>query len=245
MSTPATTNQDSEKLSAGPSLPTVITWLLVFSVAFAWIESAVVHYLHFHFYPDGFKFPLVEWKLSVLMVEVIREASTMIVLAAVAFFAGRSWWRRLAYFMTCLGIWDIFYYVWLLLFEGWPQSPLTDDLLFLIPVPWAGPVIAPVLVSVFLIVSAALIIWFEEKRGVFKPGLLVVSLTLLSWALILYSFMESAPMIIESLDIGPFNWWVFAFGLIVWCAAIARVVTSSSRYSVKNPHGNTQNPRIR
>jgi hypothetical protein len=46
--------------------------------------------------------------------------------------------------MFVFGIWDLFYYVWLKVCLGWPSSLLTWDVLFLIPVPWVGPVLAPV-----------------------------------------------------------------------------------------------------
>ena len=62
----------------------------------------------------------------------------------------RQW---LAGFMISFGVWDIFYYVFLRLLIGWPESLMTWDLLFLLPVPWVGPVIAPVLVSLSMIVA--------------------------------------------------------------------------------------------
>ncbi len=40
--------------------------------------------------------------------------------------------------------WDLSYYAFLRLISGWPQSLFTRDVLFLIPVPWIGPVITPI-----------------------------------------------------------------------------------------------------
>ena len=39
------------------------------------------------------------------------------------------------------GIWDIFYYVFLKIIYDWPKSLFDWDILFLIPLPWWGPVI--------------------------------------------------------------------------------------------------------
>ncbi|HUX08873.1 MAG TPA: hypothetical protein VMX35_16355 [Acidobacteriota bacterium] len=214
-----------------PSLRAAFFWLALFSIAFAWIESAVVHYLHYHFYPEGFAFPLVQWPAGVLVVELGREFSTIVVLAAVAFFAGRSWWRRFAWFMFAFGVWDIFYYIWLVLFEGWPQSLLTPDLLFLLPVPWAGPVIAPVLVSVFLVLSAIILVWIEERTGrvALRKGYIITVLG--AWALILLSFMLDSVRIITSGDIGPYHGEIFVPGLALWAAVLARIALARKDFS--------------
>ena len=55
------------------------------------------------------------------------------------------------------GVWDIFYYAFLRLIVGWPQSLWDWDVLFLIPLPWWGPVLAPVAIAVLLIVGATLV----------------------------------------------------------------------------------------
>jgi hypothetical protein len=54
--------------------------------------------------------------------------------------------RRLAF-----GVWDIFYYVFLKVLTGWPHSLMDWDILFLLPLPWWGPVIAPVSIAVLMI----------------------------------------------------------------------------------------------
>jgi hypothetical protein len=198
--------------------------LTLFAIAFAWIESAVVHYLHLHFYPDGFAFPLVLWPLELAAVEFGREIATVIVLATVAILAARTAWNRFAWFMFLFGIWDIFYYVWLQLFEGWPGDLLTMDLLFLVPVPWAGPVLAPVLVSIGLIISAVLILQSETRGVPFIPGKAAVILTLAGWAVILISFMWDAAPLIERGEAGTFHWEVFIAGMMLWIAGLGVVV---------------------
>jgi hypothetical protein len=194
--------------------------IVIFSIAFAAIESAVVHYLHMHFFPDGFSFPLPEWDPHFVSVEVGREAATVVVMFTVAYLAHQRWWGRFAWFMLIFGIWDIFYYVWLVVFEDWPESIFTPDLLFMIPVPWAGPVLSPVLVSIGLIVCAVLLLaGLDRGRG--GPSKITCALTLAGWFVILAAFMWEAPRILEDNDAGPFNWWIFGTGMLVWTIGIA------------------------
>src|ERR1035438_4418730 len=91
--------------------------------------------------------PELTWLLSV---EIAREAATIVMLVSVALVAGgRASW--LPSFAIAFGTWDIFYYVFLKLLLHWPASIMTWDILFLVPVPWAAPVLAPVVVSVTII----------------------------------------------------------------------------------------------
>ena len=62
---------------------------------------------------------------------------------------------------------DIFYYVGLKLILDWPPSFLTWDILFLIPVTWVGPVLAPIISSLVFIVFSVTIVVMQEK-GMFK-----------------------------------------------------------------------------
>lgn len=126
-------------------------WLLLFGVSFGLLEAAVVVYLRELYYPDGFRFPIVIIESRVAIIELVREAMTLLMLLGVAMATGRDGMDRFFVFGFLFGVWDIVYYVGLWLFLGWPASLLTWDVLFLIPVPWLGPVIYPVLVSLFLI----------------------------------------------------------------------------------------------
>ena len=126
-------------------------WLTLFGGAFGLLEAAVVVYLRELYYPDGFRFPIVVIPDHILTVELLRELTTLLMLFAVAIVGGRDRLDRFFVFAFLFGVWDIVYYLGLWLLLGWPPSLLTWDVLFLIPVPWLGPVIYPVLVSVFLI----------------------------------------------------------------------------------------------
>ena len=81
--------------------------------------------------------------MRILLVDLVREFGTMVMLAAMGLAIGRNLREWFAGFMIAFGVWDIFYYVFLKVILDWPASLWTWDLLFLLPVPWIGPVIAP------------------------------------------------------------------------------------------------------
>jgi hypothetical protein len=146
------------------------SWVVIFAVGFAWVEGAVVVYLREIFYQGSFYFPIVvNWEDGEYVahymtpVEIGREIATIIMLVAVGWASGRNLWQRFSLFMIAFGIWDIFYYIWLYVMIGWPGGLMTWDLLFLIPLPWVGPVITPVLISLTMISAGSLIIYFDEK----------------------------------------------------------------------------------
>ena len=54
-----------------------IFWILVFSIAMALVEAAVVVYLWALYYPEGFAFPLPMITVRHFIVELGREAATI------------------------------------------------------------------------------------------------------------------------------------------------------------------------
>lgn len=135
-----------------------ITISSIFAISMAFLEASVVVYLRELYYPNGFTFPLQFMSSRVFSVEIIREAYTIIMLFSVAFIAGRNKETRFAFFILCFAIWDIFYYIFLKAIIGWPDTFYTWDILFLIPTLWAGPVIAPIIVSLTMIVFFSVLI---------------------------------------------------------------------------------------
>jgi len=133
----------------------------VWAIAFAAVEAMVVYYLRklfalqydLHFVPADFHFPR-----DYLPYERAREAATMVMLLALGYLAGRTWWQRFAYWLFAFGVWDVFYYIWLYVMLRWPSSLGTRDLLFLIPDEWWAPVWQPVLASSVFIAVAVLIL---------------------------------------------------------------------------------------
>jgi len=140
--------------------------LVFFGIAFGYIESAVVVYLRAIFYPNGFTFPIVDFDDIAgfgpyLVTEIGREAATLVLMFTASYMLGRNLRRRFAYFLTIFAVWDIFYYVWLKVLIDWPASILDWDILFLIPAAWAGPVLAPVVTSLTMLIIAAVL--FSKK----------------------------------------------------------------------------------
>lgn len=140
-----------------------LIWVTLFGIAMAYLESAVVVYLRALMYPEGFSFPLAPVENQILITEVIREIATIIMLLGIAVISGKTFHERFAWFLFCFAIWDIFYYVFLKVLLGWPESLMTWDVLFLVPVTWVGPVITPVIASLTMILLAGFIIYFRAK----------------------------------------------------------------------------------
>jgi len=127
-------------------------WLAAYALAMGYLESAVVVYLRLLYYPQGFVVGGVVLPPYTLRVEMVREAATIIMIGAVSLLsAGRLWRNGIAAFLYIFGIWDISYYIFLKILLGWPESLMTTDVYFLIPVPWVGPVVVPVLCSIAII----------------------------------------------------------------------------------------------
>jgi hypothetical protein len=126
-------------------------WLTVFGAAMGLLEAAVVVYLRELYYPQGFLFPIVVMPVRIAVVELMREAMTLVMLAAVSVIAERRAIERFFVFAYLFGVWDLTYYAGLKIVLGWPESIWTWDILFLIPVPWLAPVFYPALISVLLI----------------------------------------------------------------------------------------------
>jgi hypothetical protein len=132
--------------------------VVIYAIAMAWVEAAVVFYLRTML--DRIE-PHQPRPLPMIgglgRAEMVREAATLVMLVAIGTLAGRRWRDRLGYTAMAFGFWDIFYYVFLKVLCGWPHSLLDWDILFLLPLPWWGPVLAPVLISILMIIWGTLV----------------------------------------------------------------------------------------
>ena len=166
-----------------PSVLRLFLGLFLCGVSFGNIEAAVVIYLrgyyeplHQRLYPEraaGDLLPLIpleawpdfgvagcNWQA----VELFREAATLVLILGVALMVGRGFHHGLAAFLFVFGLWDLFYYVFLWLLIHWPSSLLTWDILFLLPVPWVAPVLAPSLVALTMVIAGAAVLWREGSN---------------------------------------------------------------------------------
>jgi len=167
--------------------------VVIFAIAMAWVESAVVYDLRTlvkriePYQPNPL--PFVG---GLGPAELVRELATLVMLAMVGILAGQSWRQRLAYATLAFGIWDIFYYVFLRVICGWPHSLLDWDILFLLPLPWWGPVLAPVAIALLMVLWGTLASQEseEQNRSVESwPACLLAGIGML---LALYTFMADA-----------------------------------------------------
>ena len=166
----------------------IIFKVIIFAISFGFIEAAVVVYLR-HLLGIGFTPPHIERSeilfltpgiafldpqtavkiitdTALLNIERIREASTLVVLATVAAIAGKQLKEKLTFFFLAFGIWDIFYYIFLKFAIGWPKSFFDLDIFFLLPAPWVGPVLVPIIISLILIVGSLFYLLRKEKTSI-------------------------------------------------------------------------------
>lgn len=213
-------------------------WLVVvvFAIAMAWMESATVYYLRAlvdrmqPYQPNPL--PIAGTLGSV---ELVREGATLLMLLTTGMLAGRTWLRRLGYTAIAFGTWDIFYYVFLRIMSGWPASLFDWDILFLLPLPWWGPVLAPVCIAVLLIAWGTLVTQSSARMAMPR--------TSVSWiasgtgvALALVVFMADA---LQAMPGGAdqvrmvlptrFNWPLFSVALLLMAVPVVRGVGHETR----------------
>lgn len=201
-----------------------IILVIVFGVAFALVESSVVTYLRALYYPEGFSFPLRMLGASHVAVELAREFATIVMLAAIGFLAGTSGWQKFSYFMIAFGVWDIFYYVWLKAILNWPATLFDWDILFLIPFPWIGPVIAPMIVSAVMVFAGIIIIKQEEEYGPFHPLLASWMMAGIASAVILFTFMRDTDATIHSQMPRPYQYEFFVPAIVLYGFAMVLAI---------------------
>ncbi len=199
-----------------PRFRSVAIVIIAYAVAMAFLESAVVVYLQRALGIDPRAlFPAQQPAMvgDLAAIEVGREAATLVMLAAVGWLAGRGALERLAWTAVAFGTWDILYYAWLWVFIGWPPSLGTWDLLFLIPVPWAGPVWAPVAVSLALVgFGLAAARRLRAGRAV-RAGRAQVVAGVAGGLIVIVSFAWNAPVVLDGQVPTAFPWPAFVAGL--------------------------------
>jgi hypothetical protein len=215
--------------------------VVVFAVGMAWVEAASVYYLR------AMVDRIEPYQANPLPihgvlgpVELVREAATLVMLLAVGMLAGRTWHKGLGYTAIAFGVWDIFYYVFLRIICGWPKSLFDWDILFLLPLPWWGPVLAPVSIASLMVVWGTIATQFTGDRA--STSLMALArpkLWRLAWlgvALALYVFMaDSLRVVHQGLDAtrhvlpGSFNWPLFCVALVLMATPVAQSARSFRR----------------
>ncbi len=214
-----------------PEMVRKLIVLALFGVSFGYVEAAVVVYLrtiHDPLRRELFRgvrhdavLPLLSREqlyaagpdsVRVLQTELGRELATLVMLSAVGVASGRTFREWLAGFVFVFGFWDIFYYVFLKVLIGWPASLWTWDVLFLLPVPWLAPVIAPVLVSASIIAGGGATLWRESRGRPVGYGRLDRALLVIGGLLVIAAFCWDFRHWVAGGWPRPFNWPLFALG---------------------------------
>jgi hypothetical protein len=227
-------------------------WIVFFAIAMGYLESSVVVYLRELYYPEGFTFPLKAMTQHVAVTEFYREAATLIMILAVGVLAAENRLHRFAWFLVVFSVWDITYYLFLKLLLGWPESLLTTDILFLLPSMWTGPVIAPVINSLTMILLAMVILNNRKgSRPVASLSIMVWTLLIFGSVIILFAYMKDfATFVAEYERSNPsegtsyqklvfmlstrfiprtFDWLLFCLGVLMHFSAIFLILIKKQK----------------
>ncbi len=227
------------------TLKKTILLTLVFSIAMGMLEAIVVVYLRQIYYPSGFKFPLEVIPDSILSVEALRELCTLVILVSIAVIAGKNKLQSFSYFLFCFAVWDITYYTGLKLILNWPASFFTWDILFLVPFPWIGPVAAPIISSLSMIILSLTLLFIQKRFESFKVKIIEWLMIYFGAVLIFISFIWDYISLLVSKNLitkifsadksrlenltfnyvpGYFNWGIFILGIFVIYLVIYLIV---------------------
>lgn len=228
--------------------------ITVFGIAMGIMEAVIVVYLRELFFPHGFGFPMtIPDNELILVAELAREVTTIVMLIALAWAVSRSYPGRFAWFLFAFAVWDIIYYIGLKIFLDWPESLFTWDILFLIPVTWVGPVMAPVLCSLLMIILAFAFLKTEDSGK--RVQKMDWALIWLGAVIIFITFIQDFGLLIISNGLTTnifnlsesreyqnlvstyvpeyFNWPLFLAGIVLISIAIIRIFRYSKVKSKK------------
>ena len=213
-------------------------WLIVvlFATAMAWLEAATVYYLRVLVGRlEPYQANPLPMQGLLGPVELVREAATLVMLLAVGALAGGTWRARLGYTAIAFGVWDICYYLFLKAIYDWPRSLFDWDILFLLPLPWWGPVLAPMSIAVLMVVWGTVV---SQRTGAtsFETSASVWALGGLGIALALYVFMADALHVVHRGEDAvravlptAFNWPAFVVALGLMAAPTAQMAWRRQR----------------
>jgi hypothetical protein len=212
-------------------------WMLVvtFAAGMAWVEAACVYYLRVMVdRVEPYQANPLPIHGILGDVELVREGATLLMLAMVGMLAGRRWRARLGYAAIAFGSWDILYYVFLRIISGWPASLFDWDILFLLPLPWWGPVLAPVCIASLMIVWGTLVTQWPDRISATR---FTRASWGASWAGILLALAVFMADSIRALPGGldtvrqalptAFNWPVFGGALLLMATPLAHTAWRS------------------
>jgi hypothetical protein len=213
---------------------------MLFGLSFGYVEAAIVVYLR-HIYdpirlefhpgkPPGDLFPLITSEqlrskgpvhVRLLLTELGREFATLVMLGGAALAVASNLRQWLGGFVLVFGVWDLAFYLFLKVLIDWPASWMTWDILFLIPLPWVGPVLSPCIVAASM-VFAGIVVLRRELGG---PG---IRISALHWSgivtgglILMVAFMWDWRHTSGGNPPNAFNWPLFAAGELLGIGAFS------------------------
>lgn len=205
--------------------------LWVLALAFGWIEASVVVYLREIYVREvslgatsalpGLQVSLVSLPGDLVVLEMAREACTILLLGAVAWLGGRRPADRVGAFLLAFGVWDLTYYGGLKLVLDWPASLSAWDILFLIPLPWVAPVWAPVTVATLFVGAGSYLFWTSKRQRLYRwPDIAVLVVSVL---LTIAAFLAESRAAVDHRVPEQFPVWLFWAGVVLGTAWFLRV----------------------
>ncbi len=204
--------------------------VVAFGIAMGYLEATVVVYLQgaLEIVPsatpayDPTTFGTFE------AIEIARELATLVMIAAVGWIAGQGRLERLAWAAVVFGLWDIVYYFGLWLAIGWPPAFDTWDVLFLMPMPWVGPVWAPIVVGAALVAFGLATARHLRAGRAIRVGAGRAIAALAGGGLVIASFLVDANRVLGG-DISAWTGWpIFWAGMTLATIAALSTLTGGS-----------------
>ena len=204
----------------------ILVWLTLYAIAMAYVEAALVVHLRQLYYADNLLtiFPLRLLSHTDLVIELVREAATILMLVTVAFLAERGNGRRFAAFVYIFGVWDLGYYSCLKLLIDWPQTWLEWDVLFLLPWPWFGPWITPAAIALLFTGWGAWVLLSEHQPRIswLSASLFVggAVLGLTAFLLPAADLLPRGEVAFQGYQPEHFAWSLFMLGFVAMTAGL-------------------------
>jgi hypothetical protein len=230
----------SERFAKAGHLSERTRWAIVmaFAIAMALVEAASVFYIRSLVDRiEPHQADPLPMNAALGNVELWREAATLVMIATLGMLAGRTWRRRAGYAALAFGAWDIFYYVFLRLISGWPKTLLDWDILFLLPLPWWGPVLAPVSIALVMIMWGTLATQSDDAatgaRWAWALGWVGIALALAVFMIDAWRALPDGRDAVLRVLPTTFNWPLFSVALLLMASpALHQVAFLPAKKSV-------------
>jgi hypothetical protein len=213
--------------------------VIAFAIAMAWVEAASVFYIRALVDRiEPYQINPLPIHGSLGNVELCREAATLVMLGTLGMLAGRTWLRRVGYAAVAFGAWDIFYYVFLRLISGWPRTLLDWDILFLLPLPWWGPVLAPITIALLMLLWGTFATQSRDdvthSGWSWALGVVGIVLALVAFMIDAWHALPNGRAAVLQVLPTTFNWPLFGAALLLMATPLASALAFRRRRAISS-----------